>query len=209
MSNIFKDLFTKTIRSKLNGTLELTWLKGKKVLNSENANYSYGALETVLNSGLQYARADRSAEILILGMGGGSVIKLLRNKYRYSGKITAVEIDPVIIKIAEEEFKIREHEPLDIICGEAGEYVKQGSAQFGLIIIDLFFDLQVPLHFYSEEFWKHIPRLLKNNGIVIFNAGIDSANQKETERLLKGMKTEITFRKLTSGTNTLLLGRKN
>lgn len=201
---------SKKIRSEFSGILKVTWLNGRKVLNCKNANYSYGALERVLKTGLEHTTADRSAEVLVLGLGGGSVLGLLRDSFKYYGKITAVEIDPAVIDIAVNEFNIDEHEPLEIICEDALEYVQQTSGKFGLIIIDIFIHLLVPPQFYSGEFWNHISDLLQKNGKVIFNAGINSANIQDIERLQKEMEPDIAFRKLEhlNGTNTLLLGTK-
>lgn len=203
-------LSTKEVRSRFSGLLQVTWSNGRKVLNCKNANYSYGALERVLETGLEKTTADRSAEVLVLGLGGGSVLGLLRDRFRYYGKITAVEIDPAVIDIAVNEFHIREHDPLDIICEDALEYVRRTSGQFGLIIIDIFIHLLVPPEFYSLEFWNKISDLLQQDGKVIFNAGINSANIQEIQQLQKEMKPSIEFKKLEhiNGANTLLLGTK-
>lgn len=184
-------------------------LDGKKILNSKNANYSYGALEEVLDFGLSHIRAERSSSILLLGLGGGSVIDLLRKKYNYYGKITAVEIDPAIIDIAVSEFQIKEHEPLDLLCEDALEYVNRSGEKFGLIIIDIFIDLEVPLPFYSPEFWKHIPRLLEDGGTVLFNAGINTAEHNGIDRGLVEIESEINLKKFDTGVNTLFIGTKN
>lgn len=196
--------------TKYSGTVEVTWLNGKKILDSKNANYSYGSLQRVLDFGLTHVKADRSADVLVLGLGGGSVIHLLRNKFNYYGKITAVEIDPQIIDLAVKEFGIKEHNPLDILCEDAMSYVRETTSKFGLIIIDIFIDVKVPEQFYSTEFWKNIPKLLDKEGTVLFNAGIYAANQEETNQLLKEMQPEMTFTKLdhVHGTNTLLTGTK-
>lgn len=208
MRNNLYNFFTKKIKSKYSGILEITWLNGKKVLNSENANYSYGALDSVLDFGLSRVHADRSTEILILGLGGGNIIELLRKKFRYYGKITAVEIDPVIIDIAITEFKIKIYEPLELICEDALEYVKGNSGQFGLIVIDIFIDWKVPVQFYPTQFWEHISSSLKDDGVIIFNVGINSANRPEIDQLLKVMKSQIVFKKMETGTNIILLGCK-
>ena len=196
--------------TKYSGTVEVTWLNGRKVLDSKNANYSYGSLQRVLDFGLTQVKADRSADVLVLGLGGGSVIRLLRNKFNYYGKITAIEIDPQIIELAVNEFGIKEHDPLDIFCEDATTYVREATSQFGLIIIDIFIDVRVPEQFYSTEFWKNISGLLDKEGTVLFNAGIYAVNQEETDQLLKEMQPEIAFRKLdhVHGTNTLLIGTK-
>lgn len=43
---------TKRIESAVNGTLEITWINGKKILDTKNANYSYGSLQRILKFGL-------------------------------------------------------------------------------------------------------------------------------------------------------------
>lgn len=199
----------KRINTKYNGSLEVTWLNGRKVLDSKNANYSYGPLEKVLDHGLSLTKAERSSENLLLGLGGGSVLGLLRKKYNYSGKITAVEIDPAVIEIAVTEFKIEQYEPIEILCADAYEFVQEASAKYGLIIIDIFIDLNVPLQFFSSQFWNNISNLLEDKGKIIFNAGINTAHMEETEKVLREVKT-LKFQKLENvmGTNTLLLGMK-
>lgn len=201
---------TKTIHSNFSGKLEVTWINGRKVLDSPNANYSYGALQEVLDRGLSEINANRDEPVLVLGLGGGSVVHLLRKKYNYYGKITAVELDPVIIEIAYDEFKLKEHEPLKIICEDAQNFVMQTSENFGLIIIDLFLDLEVPPQFFTPEFWNNISGLLSKSGKVLFNAGINSAHEEQVNSLLKNDVFGINFRKKENvyGSNTLVLGQK-
>ena len=201
---------TKNYDSEFSGKLEVTWINGRKVLDSANANYSYGALQEVLDRGLAHTNADRAAPVLVLGLGGGSVIPLLRKKYNYYGKITAVEIDPAIIEIAINEFAIEAHQPLELVCADAETYVNSKEEKFGLVIIDLFLDLKVPAQFFSEEFWIDLSQLLLPNAKLIFNAGINSAHEEEISNLLKNDKLSIGFRKKEEvyGNNTLLLGSR-
>lgn len=195
--------------SQYNGKLEVTWTNGRKVLDSSNANYSYGALQEVLDRGLVMIRADRAAPVLLLGLGGGSAISLLRKKFGYYGKITAVELDSAIIEIAINEFSIEAHQPLELICADAEAYVSSTNENFGLIIIDLFLDLQVPEQFFSTSFWKDIAGLLVSNGKVLFNAGINSAHEEQINDLLKNEALGIEFTKKEEvyGSNTLLFGK--
>lgn len=76
---------TRKIRSQHSGFLKITWFNGKKVLDSKNPNYSYGSLEKVLDYGLSLTKAERSSEVLVLGLGGG-VLGLLRKKYKFFKK---------------------------------------------------------------------------------------------------------------------------
>jgi len=143
---------TKTIESKYSGKLEITWYNGKKHLNSENANYSYGSLQRILKYGLEKTELGNVNSILVLGMGGGSVIKTLRTDFNYNNTIEAVELDPVIIDIAKSEFGIIEDQHLKIHCADAFTFVKTNTTTFDLIIVDLYIDLSVPDKFLSTEF---------------------------------------------------------
>lgn len=200
----------KKVKSEYNGTLEITWLNGKKLLDSRSANYSYGALQQVLDLGLAQVNADRAAPVLVLGLGGGSVLDLLREKYHYYGRITAVELDPIVIEIAEKEFDIGRHEPLRVICQDATKYIQESDDKYGLIIIDLFIDLDVPHKFFSSDFWKGLAENLQKDGKLLFNAGINLAHAAEVDRLISETDDFLEFQKKEQiyGSNTLLLGRK-
>ena len=116
---------TKKVESKYSGTLEITWHNGKKHLNTKNANYSYGSLQTILKIGLQKIDITNCKKILVLGLGGGSVIDTLLNDFKYKNHITALDIDPVIIDIAKEEFNLSEKKNLKIICADAFDFINQ------------------------------------------------------------------------------------
>lgn len=77
---------SKKIPSPISGTLEVTWYNGKKVLNAKNANYSYGSLQRILKFGLKKVDLSNVTDVLLLGMGGGSVIKTLRDEFKYNKK---------------------------------------------------------------------------------------------------------------------------
>jgi tRNA A58 N-methylase Trm61 len=78
-------------------------MNGKKVLDSQNPNYPYGSLQKLLSYGLSQLDISVNSEILLLGLGGGSIIQTLRNTFDHHGKITAVEIDEVVIEIAKND----------------------------------------------------------------------------------------------------------
>ncbi|WP_103072222.1 spermine/spermidine synthase domain-containing protein [Aquimarina sediminis] len=202
--------FTKEIPSKINGTLELTWMNGKKVLDSQNANHSYGTLQKLLNYGLSQIRIPPKGEILLLGLGGGSIIQTLRNSTSFSGSITAVEIDEIIIEIAKNEFGIKNTSDLRIICDDAYGFIDQCITQFDIIIIDIFIDNKVPQQFYDLTFWAKIMSLIRPTGYVLFNAGINLKENTNIE-LIKSMdnpNVEFTQYNNVQGTNTLLIGKK-
>lgn len=207
MKKLFSYIYpvTKKIASKFSGDLEITWYNGKKHLNSKNANYSYGSLQKILKIGLQKIDLKDCKEILVLGMGGGSVIKTLRDDFNYTKNITAVEIDPIMIKIADEEFGIRESENLKIICEDAQLFMQLNTKKFDLVIIDLYIDTKVPSVFLEIPFWQnlsHAASTILCNASLELNDGDKLINIKQ---FLKKKNYKVDFHKKVNGANTLLV----
>ncbi|WBA40626.1 spermidine synthase [Hymenobacter canadensis] len=161
---------TRTTTSAINGPLEVTWYRGRKLLDTRHANYSYGSLQRVLRYGLLFVAPEKAQRLLLLGLGGGSVVETLRKEHPAAGHLTAVELDPTIIQLAATEFNIQPGPNLDIVCADAFAWVRTApAATFGLIIIDLFIDLDLPAGLQTEDFWQHIWRLLAPGGRVLAN----------------------------------------
>lgn len=202
---------THRFSSEINGTLEVTHIGGKKVLDTANANYSYGSLQKILVFGLTKVDLKSVKNLLLLGMGGGSVIQSLRENFEYKGNIIAIEIDPAVIQIAKEEFGITESENLRIIQRDAFQYVKNCNDRFQLIIIDLFIDTEVPAVFHEKEFCQNIAQRIDNNGFLIFNIGINL--KKDSNRIQNtisyfGKNFDFQTHRNVNGTNSLLIGKK-
>ena len=202
---------TRRFSSEINGILEVTYVNGKKVLDTENANYSYGSLQKILEIGLTKVDLKSVENLLLLGMGGGSIIQSLRETFEYKKNIVAVEIDPQVIKLARDEFGISESEKLQIIQKDAYEFVKTSEEKFQLIIIDLFIDLNVPPIFYEKEFCKNVSSLLQKNGFIIFNVGVNlKKNSKSVDNIISNFGKGFEFKILSkvNRTNTLLIAQR-
>ena len=202
---------TKKVKSQFNGTLEITWYNGKKHLNTKNANYSYGSLQKILKFGLDKMNLNNCKNVLILGLGGGSVIQSLdkiigRNKF-----IIAVDIDPVIVKIAKEEFKLSAVKNLEIICDDASNFMEVNKSTFDLIIVDLFIDTEIPSPFFEIPFWENIVDASSKNGNILFNASLNSKNECDIINIASFLfKNNFEVEKLdqVNKTNTLLLAKR-
>lgn len=161
---------TRTVQSDVSGPLEVTWHKGRKVLNTRHANYSYGSLQQVLRYGLLFVEPRQARHTLLLGLGGGSVVATLREELKYEGHITAIELDPVVIGLAATEFGVKPDSQLEIVCADAFAWVHTApAAHFGLLIVDLFVDLDLPAGLQTATFWQQVWRVLRPGGYVLFN----------------------------------------
>ena len=202
---------SKTISSQYNGDLEITWYNGKKHLNSKNSNYSYGSLQRILKFGLKKIELSKVDSILVLGMGGGSVIETLRQDFNYKSKITAVEIDQVIIDIAKTEYGISENENLKIHCTDAYDFALQNTVRYDLIIIDLFIDLNVPDKFLSLDFWDGIIRSKSSRGSILFNASVGSqTSSSKLDHVISYLRSkvyDISVFNNVNNTNTIVIAK--
>ncbi len=161
------------VNSDINQKLRIVWEGDKKLLNTENTNYSYGTLVDVLEYGIDTLPLSMISSILLLGMGGGSIVRSLRQKYDCHAPVVTVELDPVVIDIAHKDFNIEDEKELEIHEADAWDFIENCQSQFDLIIIDIFIDVDVPKKFYNPQFWSMIEKNVSQNGFILFNAGID------------------------------------
>ncbi|MGB0973370.1 MAG: spermidine synthase [Flavobacteriaceae bacterium] len=184
----------KTITSERSGTLEVTLVNGKLVMDSANANYSYGSLQKVLKKGLSFIgknQLEEMSSILVLGVAGGSVIQTIRNDFKLDTKITAIEIDPDVIALANTYFQLNNTDNVELITADAFEYIKSTTTTYDLIIVDIFNDTQMPEELFRTAFWKHICKLLTENGLCIFNSIYTSTNDLHRNSVLKTQLTTL------------------
>ena len=175
---------TRRVPSAHSGTLRVTLWRGHKVLDTAHANYSYGTLQQVLRYGLRFAPADPSGPMLVLGLGGGSVVPLLRQERGATGPITALELDPAVIQVAAEEFGIHPDAGLDIICADAFAWVQAAPPDaFELVVVDLFLDLELPAELAHADFWRQLARLTRPGGWVLCNLLITADLRPENQPL--------------------------
>jgi len=182
------------ISSERSGSLEVTLVNGKLVIDSENANYSYGSLQKVLQKGLINIGAEilqKSENILVLGVAGGSVIQTLRNDFNIDAKITGVEIDSDVIQLANTYFKLNSISNLELVIADAFQFIKATQETYDLIIIDIFNDSNMPQELFEGDFWNRIQQLLSNKGVCLFNSIYTSNKDIERNKQLNTLLRSI------------------
>jgi spermidine synthase len=175
-------------KSPLSKTLEVTWNNGNLVLDSENANYSFGSLQQILKKGLRFIGFERIRNfesILVLGVAGGSVIKTLVDDVKFEGKITGVEIDAEVITLANKYFDLDKIQNLELIIGDAFEFVLRTKDKYDLIIIDVFFDTTMPNFLFEDYFIHRVQFLMNLNGFILFNTMVLTEKDKLRNSLYK------------------------
>jgi spermidine synthase len=103
-------------------------------------------------------------DILLLGMGGGTVARRLLEKNK---NVVAVEIDERISIVAKTYFKLPEE--VDIVCNDARYLIRTSKQMFDCILYDVFKGEAAPEHLLSLECIQEAGERLNQDGRLIFN----------------------------------------
>lgn len=113
--------------------------------------------------------------VMIVGLGGGSMVHFLQ-KYDPEVSVEAVEIDPVVVQLAEKYFKVKQNDKVKLVVADAFEYLKETKSKYDTIYMDAFLkpseetdETGVPLNLRTIDFYKQMQGLLTENGSVVFN----------------------------------------
>jgi len=186
-------IFPRTVfktKSKINGEIVVKEQLGDYTLHVQGLIQSGGIIKGIWKKPLRFAQGKLSvSNCLILGLGGGTVVQLIKNRWP-EAKIIGVEIDPEIIKIGRKFFGLGEIKNLEIIKANAFKWVDSHfndlnhQSKFDLIIIDLYLGKEFPKEVESEEFLKNLKKLLAKKGLVIFN-WLKGKSEKQFEEKVK------------------------
>lgn len=161
---------------------EINFENGYKVLNSQNANYSYGSLHQIMQKGIfESLKQIKPQNILMLGLGAGSAVEILSKKCNWPFKVRAIEFDDDLVKFAHEDFNIGDYKMLEVITADAFEWIKNDTGEtYDLIIDDLFVDDQVPERCFELDYLNSVSKLLSAKGIYFRNMMNLKADQQHT-----------------------------
>lgn len=151
--------------------LEVSIVRGRTVLDGATVNYSFGGLHEVFAEAferLDVARRDLRS-VLLLGLGAGSVVQLLRRDCGVKAPITALEIDPVMVEIAREHFGLSRWSNLEVVTADAVAWVEGSSRRFDLVVVDLFDEAQIPAACRTPGFLLRLRDRLAAGGMLVFN----------------------------------------
>ncbi|SEL48570.1 spermidine synthase [Colwellia chukchiensis] len=113
----------------------------------------------------------RPERILIIGLGGGTMSNTLLQIFPQA-KITNVEIDPAVIKVARNYFAFFENDNISTVAQDGRIFIKRAllkKQQYDWIILDAFNGDYIPEHLMTQEFLQEAKQLLSANGVLAAN----------------------------------------
>ena len=107
-------------------------------------------------------------DILIVGLGGGSLSKYCFHKFP-SARVTTVEIDERVIALRECFFIPPDSERFQIVHADAVEYLSDKVGVADVILLDGFDAFGLPASLSSRYFYDSCYGALRNEGVLVAN----------------------------------------
>jgi spermidine synthase len=114
--------------------------------------------------------------VLIVGLGGGSMVHYLQQTDP-EVKIDAVEIDPLVVKLAADMFGTQPSENVNIVTADGLKFIADAEdGSYDVIYMDAFLkpsaetdETGAPLALRTQQFYKQLQQKLVPGGVVAFN----------------------------------------
>ncbi len=119
-------------------------------------------------------RSPSGSTILLLGLGGGSILKLLHED-THPAQITVIEKDPQIVEVAKQYFGLDQIPNVELSIGDVRTTLKRMQAagtKFDLIIDDIFTDPASTTKDQDLALIKQYSALLQPNGSLVLQKSI-------------------------------------
>ena len=126
---------------------------------------AYYAPNSGIGVALKAASAQSGLHVGVIGLGAGTIAAYGRASDRY----TFYEINPLVVKVASEQFNFLKNSPaqIGIVMGDARLSLERQQVQnFDVLAVDAFSGDSIPVHLLTREAFELYFRHLKADGIV-------------------------------------------
>jgi spermidine synthase len=110
--------------------------------------------------------------VLMIGLGGGSAQRAFQYYYP-DVAFRTVEIDPTVVRVAQDFFNVRESENHKIEISDGRVFLRRSSARYDVILLDAYvsdrYGSSIPQHLATKEFFELARDHLTTNGVVAYN----------------------------------------
>lgn len=168
------------------GPLRLAWEGGHLVVNSGNANQSYGSLHAVWQECLteQKLAELQLKSILILGFGAGSAAGILRKEMGIQAPILGVDGDPEMLRLATTVYRVGKLSDLALEESDALVFVQVHQRPYDLVLVDLCHELDLAPGVDEASFISGLRKLTAPGGLLCFNTIVhDEPSRLRSQRV--------------------------
>ncbi len=92
-----------------------------------------------------------------------------------STQIDAVELDPMVISVAQEFFDVQPERGLQLHCGDGRDFLEKSTQLYDLIFLDAYGESNIPHRLATQEFLEMVKSHLTTSGLAVANVwGMES-----------------------------------
>ncbi|MFK8043543.1 fused MFS/spermidine synthase [Congregibacter sp.] len=143
--------------------------------------------------------------LLVIGLGGGAFPAFIRAGLP-EVYIDAVEIDPVVARVAAEYFDVIEDNKLQIHIADAVDFVREDRPPYDYIFLDAYDADQLPDPLTTRRFFSDVKSNLAADGVVVANIAVKNHSKARTvARKLMGFYNSCLHLRSTPSLNDVLL----
>lgn len=109
--------------------------------------------------------------VLIIGLGGGTLANVFTALFPGIA-IDAVEVDPAVIRVAEQYFNFRKSDETRVYAEDGRVFVRRAlrrGDRYDFIVLDAFTGEYIPEHMMTAEFLEQCRLLLSDAGVLVGN----------------------------------------
>jgi len=107
--------------------------------------------------------------VLNIGLGAGAFNRLFEPTFT-SAKLTTVEIDSMILEVAEAFTAFRQDERNQVVLNDGRRYLLRSQEKWDWIVLDAYIrNSQVPPHLTTLEFYQLVKTHLRDDGVFVVN----------------------------------------
>ncbi len=148
---------------------------------------------------------DKLERLLIIGLGGGAFARFVRSRFPEI-YIDAVEIDPVVARVAVDYFDVNQDGKLQVHVADAVDFVREGREPYDYILLDAYDADELPDALTTYRFFSDVKENLAANGVVVANIAIKSDFEgRVVARKLAGFYDSCLHLRSTPSVNDVLL----
>lgn len=153
-----------------------------------------------MGAGLMYAKNIKS--ILSIGFGGGRTDWYLHRSMP-NVRVTSVDLDSDVIKLAEKYFGIREEPNFHIDNQDGRMFLAESNDKYDMILIDAYRGPFVPFHLLTKEFYQLVKDHLAEGGVVVQNVESTTMLFDSAVRTINAVFPQVNF--YPSGENVVIV----
>ena len=125
--------------------------------------------------------------VLMIGLGAGSLPKFFR-KEMPAAAITVVEINPAVLPIARDQFRVPVDDPqLEVRVGDGYAWVQESRAVYDAIFVDAYDHRARPGRFQTPAFYEACAARLAPQGVLVGNVFGQVRGHAQTMRHLRAV----------------------